>query len=106
MSFLQLARLQLLEAAGAVNVTPNPSGIPGGEAAQRLINGGAAFALMACVAVFMVGAGQWGWGKNAGNYSQADDGRSRMLKGAGGAFAIGAAAAVINFFFKAGSGVH
>jgi hypothetical protein len=105
-SLLQLGKLQLAEIVAAVNVSPNPSGIPGGDAAQKLINGGAAFALMACVAVFLVGGAQWGWGKNAGNYSQADDGKSRMLKGAGGAFAIGAAAAVINFFFNAGSAVH
>jgi hypothetical protein len=105
-SLLQLAKLRLLDAVAAVNVTPNPSGIPGGDAAQKLINGGAAFALMACVGVFIVGAAQWGWAKNAGNYSQADDGKGRMLKGVGGAFAIGAAAAVVNFFFNAGSAVH
>jgi hypothetical protein len=29
-----------------------------------------------------------------------------MLKGVGGAFAIGAVAAVINFFYNAGTGVH
>jgi hypothetical protein len=105
-SLLQLGKLQLLEVIAAVNVNPSPSGIPGGDAAQRLINGGAAFGLMACVATVIIGAAQWGFGSRSSNYSQADDGKTRMLKGVGGAFGIGAAAAVINFFFNAGSAVH
>ena len=106
MSFLQLAKLQLLEVVAAVNVSPNPSGIPGGDAAQKLLNGGAAFGLLACVGTVIIGAAQWGFGSRSSNYSQADDGKTRMLKGVGGAFGIGAAAAVINFFFNAGSAVH
>lgn len=106
MSLLQLAKLQLLELVAAVNVSPNPSGIPGGDAAQKLLNGGAAFGLLACVGTVIIGAAQWGFGSRSSNYSQADDGKTRMLKGVGGAFGIGAAAAVINFFFNAGSAVH
>jgi hypothetical protein len=105
-SLLQLAQLQALKIIAAVNVSPSPSGIPGGDAAQKLINGGAAFGLMACVATVIIGAAQWGFGSRSSNYSQADDGKSRMLKGVGGAFGIGAAAALINFFFNAGSAVH
>jgi hypothetical protein len=104
---LQLAKQYAFELiAAAVNVSPNPSGIPGGEAAQKLINGAAAFGLLACVGAVIVGAAQWGFGSRSSNYAQADDGKSRMLKGVGGAFGIGAAAAVINFFFNAGSAVH
>jgi hypothetical protein len=105
-SFLQLAKLQLLEVVAAVNVSPNPSGIPGGDAVQKLLNGGAAFGLLACVGTVIIGAAQWGFGSRSSNYSQADDGKTRMLKGVGGAFGIGAAAAIINFFFNAGSAVH
>jgi Family of unknown function (DUF6112) len=104
MPLLQLIQLRLLEAA--VNVSPNPSGIPGGAAAQKLLNGAAAFGLMACVGVVILGAAQWGLGSHSNNYSQASDGKGRMLKGVGGAFGIGAAAAVINFFFDAGSAVR
>ena len=106
MSALQTANLYLLKAAESVKVNPSAGGLPGDEAVQKLINGGARFALLACVGVVIVGAAQWGFGKNTSNSSHADDGKSRMLKGAGGAFAIGAAAAVVNFFFGAGSGVH
>ena len=106
MSLLHLAKLQALELIAAVNVSPNPSGIPGGDAAQKLINGAAAFGLLACVATVIIGAAQWGFASRTSNYSQADDGKTRMLKGVGGAFGIGAAAALINFFFNAGSAVH
>jgi hypothetical protein len=106
MSLLQAANLHLLEVLAAVSVSPNPGGLPGGDAAQKLIDGAAAFGLMACVGAVLWGAAQWGFGSRSNNYSQADDGKTRMLKGVGGAFGIGAAAAVINFFFNAGSTVH
>jgi hypothetical protein len=103
---LQLAKLHALEVLGAVSVNPNPDALPGGDSVQRLLNGLAAFGLMACVGAMLLGAAQWGFGSRSNNYSQADDGKTRMLKGVGGAFGIGAAAAVINFFFNAGSAVH
>ncbi len=106
MFLAQLAELQALKALAAVSVNPNPGGLPGGDAAQKLINGAAAFGLMACVGAVLWGAAQWGFGSRSNNYSQADDGKMRMLKGVGGAFGIGAAAAVINFFFDAGTAVH
>ena len=107
MSLLIEAQLRLLDLAAAVNVKVNPdmNGLPVVDAAQKLINGGAGFALLACVAVGLIGAAQWGWGSHHSNYAQATEGKSRMLKGAGGAFAVGACAAVVNFFYSAGTGV-
>lgn len=105
MSVLQTVHFQLTEIAAAVSVKPNPSGLPGVEALQKIVNGAAALGLLACVGAFVWGAAQWGFGSRANNYSQASDGRERMLKSVGGAFAIGSVAAVINFFYNAGSGV-
>jgi hypothetical protein len=105
MSLLDLANLYALELLAKVNVNPNPTGIPGGAAAQKILNGAAAFALLACVGAVIWGAAQWGFGSRSNNVSQSDDGKTRMLKGVGGAFGIGAAAAVINFFFSAGTAV-
>jgi len=105
-SLLQAVNFHLLQAAAKVSVTPDAGGLPGGDAAQKLLNGAAAFGLLACVGTVIVGAAQWGFGSQSSNYSQADGGKTRMLKGVGGAFGIGAAAAVINFFFAAGSTVH
>lgn len=105
MSALEKFHFHLLQAAEKVTVNPNPDGLPGVGAFQKLLNGAAALALMACVAAFVVGAAQWGFGSRSQNYSQAADGKERMLKSAAGAFGIGAVAAVINFFYKAGTGV-
>ena len=106
MSLLETAQVRLIAAAQKVNVNPNPSGLPGSDALQKLLNGAAALALLACVAAFVIGAAQWGFGSRSQNYSQAADGKERMLKSVGGAFGIGAVAAVINFFYSAGTGVH
>lgn len=106
MSLLHTAHFHLLQAATTVSVNPDAGGLPGGAAAQKLLNGAAAFGLLACVGTVILGAAQWGFGSRSSNYSQADDGKTRMLKGVGGAFGIGAAAAAINFFFNAGSTVH
>lgn len=106
MSALQLANLYLLNLIAKVSVDPNPNGIPGGAAAQKILNGAAAFGLLACVGAVILGAAQWGFASQSHNVSHADDGKRRMLKGIGGAFGIGAAAALINFFFDAGTTVH
>ena len=105
MGILETAQLWLIQAAAKVDVNPNPGGLPGSAAFQKLLNGAAALALLACVAAFVIGAAQWGFGSRAQNYSQAADGKERMLKSVGGAFGIGAVAAVINFFYSAGTGV-
>jgi hypothetical protein len=106
-SALQVAKLQLIEFVAAVTVKVNPDtgGLPGGAAAQKLLNGAAAFGLLACVGAVIIGGAQWGIASRSNNHSQVDDGKSRMLKGVAGAFGIGAAAALVNFFFSAGSTV-
>lgn len=106
MSLLETVNFHLIELVAAVSVKPNPSGLPGVEAFQKILNGAAALGLLACVGAFVWGAAQWGFGSRSQNYSHAADGREKMVKGVGGAFAIGAVAAVINFFYNAGSGVQ
>jgi hypothetical protein len=106
MAPLDLVKLQLLDALATVSANPNLTALPGGAAAQKLVNGISAFGLLACVGVVIWGAAQWGFGSHSSNYSHSGDGKTRMLKGVGGAFAIGAAAALINFFFDAGTTVR
>jgi hypothetical protein len=106
MALFEKLQLYLYTAAEKVRVNPDPGGLPGSDAFQKLLNGVAALALLACVGAFVIGAAQWGFGSRSQNYSQASDGRERMLKSLGGAFGIGAVAAVVNFFYTAGTGVH
>ncbi len=102
--FAALTNLQLA-LLGAVKVQPNPSELPGTEALEKLINGLAAVALLACVAGVLLGAAQWALGSKSNNYSHASDGKSKVLYGLLGAFVIGAGAALINFFYNSGSAV-
>ena len=104
---MALARLrQVPDRVAAVSVKPNPNGLPGTSALEKLINGLAAVALLGCVAGVLIGAAQWALGCKSNNYSHASDGKSKVLYGLIGAFVVGAAAAIINFFYSSGSAVH
>ena len=89
----KIGRLRLLSVA------------PGTPALEKLINGLAALALLACVAGVLIGAAQWALGSKSNNYSHSSDGKSKVLYGLLGAFVIGAGAALINFFYNSGSAV-
>jgi Family of unknown function (DUF6112) len=106
MPALNTIHLHLVELAAAVSVNPEQGRLPGLESFQKLLNGAARLAILACVAAFVIGAGQWAFGNRAHNYSQSADGRERMLKALAGAFAIGAVAAFVNFFYDAGAAVR
>lgn len=104
MALAILVKFQLLTNA-AVSVKPNPTALPGLPAAEKLVNGLAAFILLACVVGALFGIGQWVLGSKSNNYSQADSGRSKVAIAAGGAFLVGALATIINFFESAGGAV-
>lgn len=106
MPTLETITFHLIQLTAAVSVKPNPNGLPGASALQKLLDGVAALSLLACAGAILLGAAQWGLGNRSHNYSQASDGKARMLYGVAGAFAIGAAAAVINFFYSSGAAVH
>lgn len=106
MAPLQAALTQLATLAADVSVNPNSDSLPGTDALQKLLNGFAKLALLACLGAFVWGAAQWTVGSRSHNYSQASDGKSRLLISLAGAFAIGASAVMINYFFGAGSAVH
>lgn len=106
MSAFETFQFHLFLAAEKINVNPDPGALPGIGAFQKLLNGAAAAAMIACAFGFLLGAGQWAIGSRSSNYSQAADGKERLLKSAAGAFAVGAVAAVINFFYVAGTGVR
>jgi hypothetical protein len=89
--------------SAAVSVKPDPNGLPGMPAATKLVDGLAAFVLLACVAGFLLGVGQWALGSKTSNFSQSDSGKSKVLVSVLGAFAVGAVAAIINFFLAAGT---
>jgi hypothetical protein len=89
----------------AVDARPDPTGLPGGAALQKLLNGLVFMGLLGCVAAVVVGGATWFVGAQANNFSASMGGRRAVLAGMVGALVIGAAAAIVNFFFAAGSTV-
>lgn len=106
MSLLTSVHFHLIGLLGAISVKPDPTALPGTPALEKLLNGLAAIGILGCGAAVVIGAAQLGFGQKANNYTQAADGKQKLLYGLGGAFVIGAAAAIVNFFYNAGSAVH
>ncbi len=89
-----------------VSTRPDPNGLPGGAALQKLLNGLVFLGLLGCVAAVVAGGATWFAGAQAGNFTASVGGRRAVLAGMVGALVIGAAAAIVNFFFDAGSAVR
>lgn len=89
-----------------VTLTPDPGNLPGGSVLQTLANGLGGWALIAALAGLVVGAALWALGSHAQNYQQSFVGRRVVLVSALAALLIGAAPALVNFFFHAGQSVH
>ena len=96
---------QLMVLAQEVNLDPNPERLPGGDVLKSLTNGIAGFALIFCLIGLVISAGLWALGSNSNNYHQTFAGKRGFAVCALGALLIGAAAAIINFFYRAGQGV-
>lgn len=88
-----------------VDVNPDPGALPGTQQLENLINGIAFWALLACVAAVIIGAGAWAFGSRAGHYGAVGNGKTLVAGGIIGGFLIGASAAIVNFFTQLGDGV-
>jgi hypothetical protein len=91
--------------AQRVDLNPDPSKLPGGDVLKSLTNGIAGFALIFCLIGLVVSAGLWALGSNSNNYQQTFVGKRGLAVCSVAALLIGAAAAIINFFYGAGQGV-
>ncbi len=89
-----------------VTLNPDPGNLPGGDVLQHLTNGLGGWALIGALVALVIGAAAWALGSHAENYQQSFTGRRTVLVAGLAALLIGAAPAIINFFFHAGQGVH
>ena len=89
-----------------VTLTPDPGNLPGGAVLQHLTNGLGGWALIGSLVALVIGAAAWALGSHAQNFQQSTSGRKTVLVAGLAALLIGAAPAIINFFFHAGQGVH
>jgi hypothetical protein len=96
-------RLLLLASSGfTFKVTPEPGKAPGAAGIQSAINVIAVYALLACLAGFLMGAAVWAIGGRIGNDFTATGGKIGMAVCVGVAFLVGAAAAILQFAYGLG----
>lgn len=89
-----------------VSVSPSLTDLPGSALLQRLADGISAWALLLALIGLLVGAAVWALGAHSQNYQQAYTGRRAVLVCGLAALLIGAAPAIINFFFHAGEALR
>jgi hypothetical protein len=89
-----------------VELHPNTNSLPGGDVLQNLMNGLGGWALALSLVGLLIGAAAWSLGSHGQNYQQTFVGRRAVLISGLAALLVGAGPAIVNFFFKAGQGVH
>ena len=83
-------------------VSPEPGKAPGATGIQSAINVIAVYALLACLAGFLLGGAVWAIGGRIGNDHTAVGGKVGMAVAVGVAFLVGAAAAILQFAYGLG----
>lgn len=91
--------------AQVVDANPDPSQLPGGEVLQRLTDGIMGWGLIFALIALVLSAVAWALGSNSNNYQYAVAGRRGVVVSGLAALLIGAAPAIINFFFRTGTTV-
>jgi hypothetical protein len=89
-----------------VSLNPDASKLPGSGTLGDLANGVMAWSLVLAAASLVGGAAAWALGSATNNVSWADRGKNAAIVGAVAALLIGGAAAIVNFFFHMGQGLH
>lgn len=92
--------------AAVPNISPNAGGLPGSDALTSLAGGLEWWALLAALVGLVLGAAAWALGAHSSNWQHAATGRKAVLVSGAAALVIGAAPALLSFFYAAGSSVH
>jgi hypothetical protein len=95
----------LVVAASGIGGQPNPNGLPGSAALEKLISGVAFWALLAALGGLLISAALWALSSHSGNYHHSALGRRGTVVSAVAAFLVGAAPAIIAFFQDLGQTV-
>lgn len=94
--------LALPALALGVEATPDPSGLPGQEKLQKLLNGLYSWSLLIALAALVIAALVWAMGAHQSHYAAAASGKRGVLVAALAALLIGMAPAIVNFFYALG----
>ena len=103
---LEEANVMSTPTVAQVAGNPDPSQLPGGQVLQQLTNGIMGWALILALVALVVSAVSWALGSNSNNYQYAVAGRRGVVVAGLAALLIGAAPAIINFFFDTGTAVR
>jgi hypothetical protein len=86
-------------------MNPDASQLPGGQVLQNITKGIGGWGIMLSLVALITSAVIWALGSNSQNYQYTVAGKRGVVVSGLAALLIGAAPAVINFFFGAGQGV-
>jgi len=89
----------------SVTLTPSTADLPGSAVLQSLVNGVASWALIGAMAALLIGAVMWAVGNQTQNMQTSSAGRRAVVTALVAAILLGAAPALINFFFTSGTTV-
>src|ERR1700749_2268463 len=81
-----------------VTATPDPTGLPGSNVLQQLVNGAEAWSLAVALIGAFVGAAMWALASHAHNPHYAARGRMAAVISGASALIIGSGPALVNFF--------
>jgi hypothetical protein len=81
-----------------IHVDPNNNGLPGVNAALRIVGALLTFGLIAAVVGIAIGAIVWAVGSHASNPHHASRGKAGVLVSAAAAVLVGSAVTIVNFF--------
>ncbi len=88
---------------GAVSASPDPTGLPGSNVLQQLVNGAEAWALAIALLGAFIGAALWAVASHTHNHQYAARGRMAAVISAASALVVGAAPGLVNFFERLGT---
>lgn len=90
--------------AAPADITPNSDGLPGVAATQKIVGALLTLGLIAAVAGIAIGSIVWAVGSHSSNPHAASKGKTGVLASVGAAILIGAANALVAFFWNVGVG--
>jgi hypothetical protein len=85
--------------------SPNAKDLPGTDQLSSLASGLGFWALLIAIAAMVVGAAMWAIGNHSQNYQQSFNGRRTVITSGLAALVIGAAPALVSWFFSLGQQV-
>jgi hypothetical protein len=81
-----------------IHVDPNNDGLPGVNAALRIVGALLTFGLIAAVAGIAIGSIVWAVGSHTSNPHHASRGKTGVIVSAAAAILVGSAVTIVNFF--------